>query len=332
APQSEYMTALVHHRYGPFDQLQIAEIVRPTPGQGQVLIRVHAASLHAGDCMCVKGSPAVVRLATGLLRPKNPVPGFDVAGEVVAVGPGVTRFQVGDQVFGATEGACATYACAPESQLAHKPNPLTLHQAAGLPTSGLAALHGLRDAAGLQAGQRLLINGAAGGVGHFAIQIAKAMGAHVTGVCGPISSAMVREMGADEVIDYTKEDFAEGGPRFDVIFDNVENRSLADIRAALKPEGIYLANSGTGASGIRFIVRLIKPVLLSPFVGHTLKRYLSTPKAADLEVLKQYAEAGQLRPAIDRPGSLGQAVEALAHIDSGHAHGKVIVDLAGSLD
>lgn len=324
---SEFMTALVQDRYGPFDQLQIHEIPIPTPKPGQVLVRVHGAALHAGDCMCITGSPLVVRAATGLRRPKNPVPGFDVAGVVLAVGPGVTRFREGDEVFGAGEGACATHACLKESQLAPKPGNLTLQQAAALPTSGLAALHALRDAAQLKPGQQILINGAAGGVGHFAVQIAKAMGARVTGVCSSQSAPMVRDLGADEIIDYTREDFAQGGPHFDVLLDNVENRPLADCRAALKPKGIYLPNSGTGAKGIRFMIRLFKPLLVSPFVGQTLKRFISTPNAQDLAVLKDYAEADQLRPSIDRVVSLGEVPDALAHIQNGHAHGKVIVDL-----
>ncbi|MFT5198530.1 MAG: NADPH:quinone reductase-like Zn-dependent oxidoreductase [Planctomycetota bacterium] len=328
APQgTDSMTALVHDQYGAFDQLRVQQIAKPVPGPKEVRVQVHAAALHAGDCMCVKGSPRIVRVATGLFGPKNSVPGFDVAGVVEAVGADVKDFREGDEVFGACMGACATYACVSEDHLAHKPTNLTLKEAAAVSTSGLAALHALRDAADLQSGQRILINGAAGGVGHFAVQIAKAFGAHVTGVCSGQSVAMVRALGADEVLDYTKQDFAAGGPRFDVIFDNVENRSLSDCRAALKPNGTLIANSGTGATGLRFMTRLFKPLLLSPFVGQKLKRFVSTPNRKDLLALKELIEAGKLRPVIDRTYSLAQVPAALTLIEAGHTHGKVLIDL-----
>ena len=218
-----------------------------------------------------------MRLESGLLRPKNGVPGYDFAGRVEAVGPGVTMFQPGDEVFGATKGTCAEYVRVAEDKLALKPANLSYEQAAALPTSALAALHGLRDAGKLQPGQKVLINGASGGVGSFAVQIAKAFGAEVTGVTSTNNVEMVRSLGADHVIDYTREDFTKGGPRYDLIFDNVENRSLRDCRRALTPSGTLVLNSGTGARGLAMLVRLLRPLVLSPFLQQNLRRYLSHP-------------------------------------------------------
>ncbi|MBL4770035.1 MAG: NAD(P)-dependent alcohol dehydrogenase [Planctomycetes bacterium] len=321
------MSAVVHDHYGPLNQLRVREIPIPTIAAGQILVRVHAASLHAGDCMCVKGSPGIVRIATGLFRPKNRVPGFDVAGVVDAVGKDVTHFQPGDQVFGTCEGACADYAVVEEDRLALKPTTLSLQEAAAVPTSGLAALHGLRDAGQLLPGQDILINGAAGGVGHFAVQIAKSYGARVTGVCSAGNADMVLGLGADQVLDYHTQDFAADGARFDVIFDNVENRDLADCRAALKERGTYIANSGTGATGLRFLVRLFKPLLLSPFIRQTLKRYVSITTRRDLECLKDLIDAGKLRPVIGNTFTLAEVPDALALIDTGHSRGKSIINL-----
>jgi NADPH:quinone reductase-like Zn-dependent oxidoreductase len=321
------MMAMYHDVYGAPDTLALREIARPRIGEREVLIRVQAAALHVGDCFSVRGTPFLMRLYSGLFRPKNGVPGFDVAGRVEAVGARVTRFEPGDQVFGACFGACAEFAATGEDQLAHAPANLPLEQAAALPTSALAALHGLRDAGKLQAGQKILINGAAGGVGSFAVQIARSLGAEVTGVCSTANLDLVRSIGAHHVIDYTREDFTERAGSYDLILDNIENRSLSEIRRALTPAGTLVLNSGTGASGLKMMVRLIKPLLLAPFVRHTLRRYLSRANHQDLVVLKELVESGKLRPVIDRRFSLAAIPEALHYIESGHARGKVLVTL-----
>ncbi len=261
------MKAIVYDHYGSFELLHLKDIDRPAPRDNEVLVRIHAAALHIGDCFGVKGSPLLMRTATGLLKPKYGVPGYDLAGVVETVGPAVTLFKPGDEVFGAANGTCAEYVSAAASKLALKPANLTFEQAASLPTSGLAALHALRDVAKVRHGQEVLINGASGGVGHFAVQIAKSFGAVVTGVCSSGSLDMVRSLGADHVIDYAQEDFTRGAKKYDVIFDNVENRSLADCRSALTPAGTLVLNSGTGAQGIEMLVRLFKPLVITPFVA-----------------------------------------------------------------
>ena len=322
------MKAIRQHRYGSPDTLALCEVEPPTPRQGEVLVRVEAAGLHRGDCFVMRGAPFVVRFMTGLLRPKRGVPGFDVAGQIEAVGEGVRGFAPGDEVFGSAEGTCAEYACAKAREIAPKPANLNFEEAASIPTSALAALHALRDAAAVQSGQRALIIGASGGVRTFAVQLAKSYGAEVTGVCSTANVDMVRSIGADHVVDYTREDFVDGGPRFDVIFDNVENRPLRDCRRALTPAGTLILNSGSEGSGLAFFVRLIKPIILNPFVRQKLKRYLSEPKQEDLLVLKQLAESGVLKPVIDRTVPLRKTPEALGYLEQGHARGKVVVTVA----
>lgn len=273
------MQAMVQDVYGPPEVLSLRTITRPTLGAHDVLVRVHAAALHIGDSFGVRGAPRLMRLVTGLFRPKPGVPGFDLAGVVEAVGSGVASFRPGDEVFGASHGTCAEYASAPAAQLVLKPTNLTFEQAAAVPTSALAALHGLRDAGGLKRGQKVLINGAAGGIGTFAVQIAKAFGANVTAVCSTPNVKLVRSIGADDVIDYTREDFARSGRQYDLVFDNVENRSLSECRRALTPTGTIVLNSGSGGKGLGLLVRLLWPLLLSPFVRHNLRRYpRRTPK------------------------------------------------------
>jgi NADPH:quinone reductase-like Zn-dependent oxidoreductase len=321
------MRAMVHHAYGSPDALALREIDKPVAKDHEVLVRGRAAALHIGDCFALRGAPFAIRLVTGLLKPKHGVPGFDVAGRVEAVGRAVKRFRPGDEVFGACQATCAEYACAGEDSFALKPANLTFEEAAALPTSALAALHGLRDAGKIQPGWRVLINGAAGGIGTFAVQIAKALGAEVTGVCGTGNLELVRSLGADEVIDYTRVDFTEGGRRYDLILDNIENRSLSDCRRALTPTGTLVLNSGTGTTGFRMLVRQLKPLLLSPFVRQKLRRFLSRPNHPDLLFLKELAEAGKLRPVIDRRYALGEVPAALRHIETGHARGKVVVVL-----
>jgi NADPH:quinone reductase-like Zn-dependent oxidoreductase len=324
ATTASTMQAMVQSVYGPPDVLSLRTIARPTLGATDVLVRVHAAALHIGDSFGVRGAPLLMRMVTGLFRPKPGVPGFDLAGVVEAVGSGITTFCPGDAVFGASHGTCAELVSAPAGQLALKPTNLTFEEAAAVPTSALAALHGLRDAGGLKRGQKVLINGAAGGIGTFAIQIAKAFGANVTGVCSTRNVDLVRSLGADAVIDYTKDDFTRAGRQYDLLFDNVENRSLSECRRALTPVGTLVLNSGSGGKGLGLLVRLLQPLVLSPFVGHNLRRYLSKPNATDLAVLKELIEAGSLRPVIDRTFPLQETPAALRHIETGHARGKVV--------
>lgn len=323
----ETMSAIRYESYGSLEALALRRARVPDLKPNSVLVRVHAAGLHIADCFAARGEPLLMRVETGLFRPNPGIPGFDFAGQVEAVGSRVTRYRPGDAVFGASRGTCAEYVVAREEHVARKPGNLTFEQAAAVPTSALAALHGLRDAAGLRPGRSCLINGAAGGVGTFAIQIAKRLGAEVTGVCSTANVDLVRSLGADHVIDYTVEDFTKTPARYDVIFDNVENRSLSDCRRALKPNGKLVLNSGTGARGWAFIVRLLKPLVLSPFVGQSLRRYLSEPNQADLNVLRESIEAGKLVPVLDRVFALADVPRALQYIEAGHARGKVVVKI-----
>ena len=321
------MKAIIHDEYGPIETLRPRDIDPPALGERDVLVRVRAAGLHVGDVFAVRGQPFLVRLMTGLRRPRYGVPGFDLAGTVVALGSGVTRVSVGDDVFGVGDGTAAELARAGEDNLVPMPAGLTFEEAAALPTSGLAALHGLRDAGKVTAGQKVLINGASGGVGTFGVQIAKAFGAHVTGVASTANLELLRSLGADEAIDYTREDFTLRNAAWDLVVDNVENRPLAEVRRAITGTGTLVLNSGTGTSGLRMLVRLASPVIRSRFASQTLRRYLSNPNQADLLFLKELVEAGKLRPVVGRTYPLDGTVDALRHIASGHARGKVVLSL-----
>lgn len=321
------MRAIVHDRYGPPDTLELRDIGKAAPLDDEVLVRVRAAGLHFGDSLTVRGTPRPIRLTTGLLKPKHGVPGFDIAGRVEAVGRAVTRFRPGDEVFGTCKGACAEYVATAADQLAPKPARLTFEEAAAVPTSALAALHALRDTAKVEPGQRVLINGASGGLGTFAVQLAVSFGAEVTGVCGPGNLDTVRSIGAHHVIDYTRQDFASGEHRYDVILDNIENRSPAECRRALTPGGTLILNSGTRAGGIGGMVRLVRPLVLSPFIRQNLRRYISTPNGRDLAVLAGLVESGELAPVIGRTYPLSETAAALLHIETGHARGKVVITL-----
>jgi NADPH:quinone reductase-like Zn-dependent oxidoreductase len=323
--EASRVKAIVHDRYGPVDTLEQRELPVPAIGDREVLVRVRAAALHVGDSFAVQGRPFPVRAFSGLRRPKYGVPGLDVAGVVEAVGGEVTRFRPGDEVFGCGAGTCAELVRSREEELVPKPADLTDEQAAAIPTSALAALHGLR-AGRLEPGQDVLVVGASGGVGTFAIQIAKALGAaSVTAVCSARNADLVRSLGADEVIDYGTQDFTRDGRQYDLIFDNIENRSLGEVRRALTPNGTLVLNSGTGAVGIGLFVRLLRPILISPFVRHRLLRFLSNPNADDLTLLATLVAEGKLRPVIDRTYPLGETASALRHIETGHARGKVVV-------
>ncbi|HEU5161183.1 MAG TPA: NAD(P)-dependent alcohol dehydrogenase [Streptosporangiaceae bacterium] len=320
------MKAIMHDSYGPPDALALGDIDRPEPKGDEVLVRVRAAGVHVGDCFGVRGRPLPVRLATGLLKPRHGVPGHDVAGVVEAVGGDVTRFRPGDEVFGACTGSCAEYVRVREKRLAPKPAGLTFEQAGAVPTSAATALRALRDVGKVRSGQRVLINGASGGVGTFAVQIAAAYGAEVTGVCGPSNVELVRSLGAHHVIDYTQEDFTADEGRYDLIFDNVENRTVAECRRALTPTGTLILNSGTGEGS------LVKPLLLSPFIRQNLRRFVVVPDHRDLAALTELIDSGKLTPVIDRTYPLAETPAALLHIETGHARGKVVItmDAAGA--
>lgn len=324
------MKAMIHHTYGSPDALELRELPTPAIGPDEVLIRARAAGLHPGDVFAVRGAPFPVRLMSGLRRPKYGVPGMDVAGIVEEVGDGVTRVQPGDEVFGVGIGCCAEFVRARGDLVIPKPEELSFEEAAAIPTSGLAALHGLRDAGRLATSQRVLINGASGGVGTFAVQIAKALGGEVSAVCSTANAELVRSLGADHVIDYTRTDFTAGPDRYDLILDNIENLPLGRVRRALAQRGTLVLNSGTGAGGLRLVGRLVWPLMVSPFVRHDLRRYLSTPCRADLEWLAERATDGSVRPSIGSVHPLVEAAGALREIESGHARGKVIVAIGAS--
>ena len=322
------MKAITYDHYGPLDVLRLRDVPKPAFGDDEVLVRVRAAAVHVGDCLAVRGAPFPVRFVTGLLKPKPGIPGFDVAGDVAAVGKNATGLRPGDQVFGTCQGACADYVAVKHDLLVHMPANLTDGQAAALPTSGLAALHAIRDVGQVHPGQNVLINGASGGVGTFAVQIAKSFGAHVSGVCSTNNVELVRCLGADRVIEYTKENFTRGTDRDDLILDNVENRALSECRRVLTPNGTLIVNSGSGAQGMAMVIRLLKPLVLSPFVRQRLRRFVSVPNQADLRRLKELVESGKVTPVIDRTYPLDDTVKALQYVDGGHARGKVIIRVA----
>lgn len=314
---SSLMRAIVHDRYGSLDSLRLRDIPIPAVTSDEVLVRIRAAGLQIADCFAVRGSPFPVRAVTGILRPKHGIPGLDCAGEVVAVGSRVKDFRPGDEVFGTCSGSCAEFAAAPEATLVSKPANLTWEQAAAIPTAALAGLHGIRDAGHVQPGQKVLIIGASGGVGTFAVQLANLTGAEVTAVCSGRNADLVRSLGACDVIDYTREDFADGSRSFDVILDNIENRSLADCRRSLKPGGTLVLNSGTGATGLRFWARLMKPLLLSPFANQKLRRYFSEPNRADLEYLSGLLRTNRLVPIVEKVYPLSETITAMRGIEGG---------------
>lgn len=316
------MKAIVQNAYGSPETLQLQEVDKPEVKETEIRVRVRAAALNAGDYFSMRGSPWIVRLMVGFPKPKNYILGWDVAGDVDEVGKNVKRFHPGDTVFGSCQGALAEYACAAEEQFAIKPTNLTFEQAAAVPTAALTALQGLRDAGKVQAGQSVLINGASGGVGTFAVQIAKFLGAEVTGVCSTRNVELVRSLGADHVIDYTQEDFTQGGPRYDLILDNVGNRSFSDCRRALTPRGTLLPN--TGHAGMGYVLMAFAR---SAFVRQQGRLFVEKPNAQDLLVLKELIEAGKVTPVIDKTYRLDESPKALAYVGEGHARGKVVVVL-----
>ena len=323
------MKAVVQDTYGSAAVLETRDIDRPEIGDEEVLVRVRAAGVNPADWAIMSGLPYIARPVYGLRKPKNAVRGTDVAGRVEAVGTGVTRLRPGDEVFGwcsGLGGAFAEYAAASEDALAPKPANLTFEQAAAVPMAGLVALQALRDHGGVRAGQKVLINGASGGIGTFAVQIAKELGAEVTGVCSTRNVGMVRSIGADHVIDYTREDFTQKNQRYDFILDNVANHSLSDLRRALTPTGTLVPNGG-GFDNHWFASggRVIGARVMNRFVSQKLRPFLVSPKVEDLIVLKELIEAGKVTPIVDRTYPLGEVPEAVGHVGGGHARGKIAV-------
>lgn len=318
------MKAIVYTEYGSPDVLRFEDVEKPAPGDNEVLVRVHAASANPADWHLMRAEPFLARLANGLLKPKNTRLGADVAGRVEAIGRNVTQFQVGDDVFGEMSldkmGSFAEYVCAPEELLASKPTRMTFEQAAAVPLAAFTALQGLRDKGQIQPGQKVLINGASGGVGTFAVQIAKSFGTEVTGVCSTRNLDLVRSIGADHVIDYTQQDFTQTGQRYDLIFDAVGNRSVSDLKRALSPNGIC------SVAGFTSLSRLFQTMLL----GGKRVGMMKTAKAnkEDLVFIKELLEAGKVVPVIDRSYPLAETAEAIRYLERGHARGKVVVTVA----
>jgi NADPH:quinone reductase-like Zn-dependent oxidoreductase len=321
------MKAIVHETYGPPEVLELRDIARPLIGDDDVLIRVHAAGLDPSVWHLMTGLPYLVRImGYGLRRPKNPVRGSDVAGVVEAVGKNVTQFRPGDEVFGTCRGAFAEYASARADTLLPKPANLTLEQAAAVPVSACTALQALRDAGNLQPGQHALIIGAAGGVGTFAVQLAKAFGAKVTGVCSTTKTDLVRSIGADHAIDYTREDFAAGRERYDLILDLAGNRRVSQLRRVLTPLGrVVLVGGEGGGQWTGGVGASLMWLALSPFVRQKVRLLMAAIRKEDLQTLKELIEAGKVRPVIDRTYSLREVPEAIRSWERGHARGKVVI-------
>jgi NADPH:quinone reductase-like Zn-dependent oxidoreductase len=317
------MQAITQDAYGSHDVLKLSDVNKPEIDDGEVLVRVRAASVHVGDWILMTGSPFVMRFATGLRTPKNPVPGTDIAGTVEAVGKDVTGLRPGDEVFGWCVGAFAEYARASEDHFIKKPANLTFEQAAAVGVSASTALQLLRDNGKVQPGQKVLINGASGGVGTFAVQIAKTFGAEVTGVTSTKNLDMVRSIGADHVIDYTRDDFTTGTERFDLILDNVGNHSMARTRRALTPNGTLISNGGGHADGK--LGRTVRAMLVSMFVRQQASPTVKTQNHDDLVELKVLVEAGKVMPVIDRAYPLTATPEAIGRVATGHARGTVVI-------
>ena len=318
------MKAIVYTQYGSPDVLQFTDVEKPTPADNEVLIKVQAASVNALDWHLMRAEPFLARFENGLLKPKNTKLGADVAGRVEAVGGTVTQFQVGEEVFGFIPinelGSLAEYVCVSEELLALKPAQMTFEQAAAVPVAAVTALQGLRDKGQIRSGQKVLINGASGGVGTFAVQIAKSFRTEVTGVCSTSKLAVTRSIGADHVIDYTQEDFTRNGQRYDLIFDTVGNRSVSDLKRALSPDGIG------AVAGFTSLSRLFQTMLRG---GKTIGMMATaSPNKKDLLTLKELLESGKLVPVIDRCYPLSETAEAIRYLETGHARGKVVITVA----
>jgi len=320
--------AIIRDAYGSVDVLRLADIDQSVAGDADVLVRVHAAGVDQGVWHLMTGTPYVMRLAGfGIRAPKNPLLGYDVAGRVEAVGAQVTEFQTGQEVFGTCRGSFAEYAVARPDRLLSKPDNVSFEQAAAVPISGYAALQAVRQHGGVRPGQRVLIIGAGGGVGTLAVQIAKAEGAEVTGVCSGSKTELVRSVGADHVIDYTREDFADGRNRYDVILDIAGNRSLSELRRALTQRGTLVIVGGEDAGNWLGVRRQLRAAALSPFVRQKLGFFISKERRQDLEELRRLLEAGTIRPVVDRTFPLEEVPAAIRYLRDGHARGKVVITI-----
>jgi NADPH:quinone reductase-like Zn-dependent oxidoreductase len=325
------MKAITYCDYG-IANLKLEEIEKPTPNDDQILVKVRAASVNPYDWHFIEGTPKIMRMmGVGLRKPKDTRLGVDFAGTVEAVGKNVTQFKPGDDVFGGKGGAFAEYVCRrAEGAVALKPANITFEQAASVNIAGITALQGLRDKGKVQPGQKVLINGASGGVGTFAVQIAKSFGADVTGVCSRRNVDLVRSLGADRVIDYTKEDFAKGTERYDVILDNVPNHSLSECRQILNPNGKYVMIGGGGPNDNRWIGpfgRVIHTLILSPFINQKMGMMMADANQNDLTILGDMMQSGKLKPVIDRTYKLDQVPDAIRYLEEGHARGKVVINV-----
>jgi NADPH:quinone reductase-like Zn-dependent oxidoreductase len=323
------MKAIVYRQYGSPDVLKLEEIARPTPAHNELLIKVHAASINPLEWHFMRGMPYVMRLQAGMGRPKFTRLGVDFSGTVEAIGKDVKLFKVGDPIFGTADGALAEYVTTTELGLALKPTNMSFQQSASVPIAGLTALQGLRDAGQIRPGQKILINGASGGVGTFAVQIAKSLGADVTGVCSTGNVGMVQSIGADRVIDYTKEDYTKGTQRYDLILDTVGNHSLSEHLHVLTPHGIFVIVGGqSGDPWIGPLARFFGGYAISPFVSQKFVSFLADAnKTDDLNTLRDLMQAGKLTPVIDRQYSLGEVPAAMRYLEKGHARGKVVINL-----
>ena len=322
------MKAIVQARYGaPLDVLELREVEMPRVGERDVLVRVHAASVNALDWHTTRGMPYFLRTFLGLRTPRHAIRGIDLAGRVEAVGAEVTELAPGDEVFGGTDGSFAEYATTTPGRLARKPAGLTFGQASTLHVAALTALQGLRDAARLEAGQSVLVHGAGGGVGTFAVQIARWLGAHVTAVTRTESVELVRTLGADEVIDHRREDFARGGRRYDVVFDVGGARPLADCRRVLAERGTLVVVGAPPGRWLAPATRLLHAAALSPFVRQRLVPFVSKNDAEGLALLSRLAEAGEVRPVLDRSYPLERAAEAVRYVGEEHPRGKVVIEI-----
>ena len=318
------MRALVYRRYGGPDELELADVPVPQPREREVLVQVQAASVNGADRVLLRGKPFVVRLGMGFLRPRHPTLGFDVAGRVEAVGSGVTQFRVGDEVFGASNfGAFAERACVNEERLVPKPTGVSFEAAAATPTAGYTALQGLRKGR-IDAGQRVLIDGASGGVGTFAVQIAKAYGAEVTAVCSTRNVEIVRALGASRVIDYRREDFARDGQRYDLILAANAYRPLSDYRRVLKPGGRYVM---TGGGGAQILQAMLLGTLVSMTSSQRMGNIMAVATKNDLVVLAELLETGKIKPVIDRTVALRDVPAAIRYLENEHARGKIVVSV-----
>jgi NADPH:quinone reductase-like Zn-dependent oxidoreductase len=323
------MRAVVHERFGrPADVLRVRDVDTPVAEEGEVLVRVRAAGVAKGDWLITAGQPYIARPSHGIRTPKQRIAGLEMAGVVEAVGPGTSDLEPGDEVFGWCNGAFADYVAVDRGQLASKPSNVTFEQTATVPISGIAALHAVRDQGEVRSGQAVLVIGASGGVGSMAVQVAKAHGAEVTGVCSTRNVDLVRSIGADHVIDYTKEEVGDGGRRYDAIVDIAGNRSISSLRSVLTPEGTLVVVGGTGGPVTMGFGRTVWAMMLSPFVGQRLRSLLSSPNQEDLNVLKDLLESGDLVPVVDRTYSLDETPEAVAEVGGGRSQGKRVITIS----